>query len=119
MGATSVTGVGQGGSCKATTTALAIWANGPQILLSGYVETEDVPTSPPTAEGTVIFPIAFEGGSENYIVIITSLNAGNAYVIDMAETSGNFSGFTVTSEEEGSIMYMVVNVGIRADVITC
>lgn len=119
MGSTSVTGVGGPGMCgKATTAELSAWANGPQILLSGIaVSEESLITSPPISGGEVTFPAPLDESSENYCVILTTLNGGYAYVSELEDTDDDqFSGFSFVTETECDCMYIVVNTGIRPTV---
>lgn len=118
MGASSVTGKGLGSSKKLTGKELSSLANGPKIYFSGIIAGESVPTSPPSSNmNTVVFPYALEGGAENYVVMLTSINGGYTYITDLDETDGNFTGFSFAVEEESDVMYMVVDCGIRPIVI--
>jgi hypothetical protein len=117
MGASSVTGTGVGASNKLTSKEMASLANGPSILIAGAIEATETITSPPTSGNYVVFPEALPGGAENYIVILTTQNAGNAYVTDMNEDgSGNFSGFDFFVEADGTVMYLVVKIGVKPKV---
>lgn len=116
MGAQSVTGTGAGASNKLTTKELSALANGPAVQIAGVVEsTDSILSSPPTpGVNSVTFPRALTGGSENYIVLLTTLNGGLSYVTDMDEdANGNFSGFSFSTESECTLMYMVVKIGQR------
>ena len=116
MTASSVTGVGPGSSNKIGTRELAILTNGPAILMAGYVEVEGGIASPPSALTVVTLPRPLAGGAENYIVLLTTLNGGTAYITDMGEDGGNFTDFTITAESDCSVMYMVVKTGIRPEI---
>lgn len=120
MGASSVTGSGQGNSGKATLNDLSILANGPSILIAGSVELaeDEILTSPPTgAIATVTFPKAFPGNPSLYGVFITGLNAGTVQIATRTtDDDGNFSGFTLTADYEGDVMYMVTKLGVRASI---
>jgi hypothetical protein len=118
MGASSVTGVsGAGMSGKATTNELSKLANGPAIMFSGYVESEDIVVSPPAIGNTIVFPQPLQGSSDNYVVLLTTLNGGYAYVTDMDENDdGDFIGFSFATEAECSMMYLVAKVGIKPTV---
>lgn len=117
MGASSVTGTGVGASNKLTTTELATLANGPSIYLTGYVESEDISLSPPSTGNTIVFPKALEGSADEFVVMLTTLNGGYAYVTDTDEDDdGNFSGFSFATEAECSLMYLIAKVGIRPTV---
>jgi hypothetical protein len=115
MGATSVTGKGTGSSEKYTTKQLAILANGPTIFIAAYAESLEIPDLSPTSFGaTVLFPIPFlTGPSTNYVVHITTINGGKAYVTNMRETNGIFVGFDFQTESVCSAMYSVMDVGIK------
>lgn len=119
MGASSVTGKGNGESGKLTSNALSMLANGPMIYVAGSVEntTAGDPVSPPTTDNHVRFPNPLPGPSSDYVVILTTQNAGAAYVYDMLENDdGDFIGFYATTPTEGLVMYIVVKKGIRPNV---
>ena len=117
MAASSVTGTGPGASNKLTTTELASLANGPTICLTGYVESEDIATSPATIGNTIVFPQVLPGSSDDYVVLLTTLNGGYAYVTDMDENDdGDFIGFSFGTEAECSMMYLVAKAGIKPSV---
>jgi hypothetical protein len=114
MGASSATGKGSGSSNKLTSKELASLSTGPSILIAGAVEAQQTASSPPTTGNVVVFPEPLPGGAENYVVILTTQNAGNAYVSDMNEDgSGNFSGFDFVIEADGTLMYLVSKIGVR------
>lgn len=125
MGASSVTGVGLGDSGKATVNDLSRWALGPSILVAGIASTGnvEVPPSPPSGEyGEVVFPKPLLGLGEEHVVILTTLNGGSAYVIDMDdqdldndEVDDHFTGFTFVAESSCDVMYIVVKVGIKPE----
>lgn len=123
MGASSVTGTGLGSSDKATVNDLSRWANGPTIFLSGIVETvESDVLSPPTPVATVTLPTPLPGLGEDYVVILTTLSGGAAYVWDMDDDDldgdnedDHFVGFSIASESECDVMYLVTKVGQRAN----
>lgn len=117
MGATSATGRGQGASNKPTTVQLAAFANGPNCYMTGRLETvqaTDPPVSPDVPMATVVLPTPLPGTEDDYVVLVTSLNAGAAYVMSMNDDDTGFTGFIVTSEAEGTVMYGVFGVGVRA-----
>jgi len=118
MTAHSVTGKGPGSSNKPTSKELAMLANGPAILIAGTAEINGGITSPPSSSNnTIVFPKALPGGSENYVVILTTLNGGYVYISDLDEDAdGNFSGFSAIAESECTLMYMVSKVGVRPTV---
>lgn len=114
MAGTSITGTGPGSCGKFTTTQLAILANAPSILIAQYAESVEIPLVSPASFGnTVIFPLPLTGLASNYIVNLTTINGGNAYVVTMNEEDGNFIGFSFMAETECLVMYQVVNVGIK------
>lgn len=114
MGATSPTGVsGSGDTGKFTTKELAILANAPSILFTGIVHGEVV-ASPPANLTEVTFPYPLPGGEDNYVVMLTTISGGSAYVIDRDEDEdGNFVSFTLAVESECDVMYLVARVGSR------
>ena len=117
MSATSVTGVGPGASNKPTTNELSALANGPSIIFTGIVASEDTVSSPPIATNTVSFPYALEGGADNYVVMLTTINGGAVYVSDRDEDDDdNFTGFSFVTEAECDVMYLVSKVGIKPNV---
>ena len=119
MTAASITGVGQGASHKLTVKELSILANGPSIFLSGYATSEAIgESSPPSTGGSVSFSAVLPGGSENYVVSLTTINGGKAYVVNMNETEGDFSGFDFQTETDCDVMYIVANVGVRPNITT-
>lgn len=113
MSSTSSTGKGQGASDKFNTNQLNILANAPSIIFTGIIEAEEGITSPPSVSSTVTFPYALEGAASNYVVLLTTINGGYAYVTALHETSGDFTGFSCTVEADCSLMYLVSKVGIR------
>jgi len=122
MSISSITGVsGRGATQQPTTNDLSRWANGPQIILTGVVETaENDAFSPPTPSATVTLPIPQPGLGEDYVVILTTINGEHAYIIDMDdddldddEEDDHFVGFTLLSDVECQVMYLVTKVGIR------
>ena len=124
MGATTATGTeaGPGASNKPTTTELAIQANGPKIVFTGIVDSsgggESPPSSPPAATNTVSFPYSLIGGMDKYVILLTSVNGGDAYVSDRDEDEdGNFIGFSFVSEVEGLVMYLVAEVGVKPNIL--
>lgn len=114
MSASSVTGSGVGASRKPTSNELAILANGPNIIFTGLIEATDGIASPPITLASVVFNYPLPGGADNYVVLLTTINAGYAYVADRDEDGeGNFTGFSVIAEEDGTVMYLVAKVGQR------
>lgn len=132
MGASSVTGVsGAGTSGKLTTNELSQLANGPTILISGIASTTYSDSSPSSSppmynSGTVVFPKPLPGNGNGdpascYCVIITTINGGYAYIIDLDDqdldgddVDDHFTGFSFTAESECDVMYIVTKIGIRA-----
>lgn len=117
MSATSVSGRGAGDSGKLTTTGLAILANGPAIFYSGLAAAETTPTSPPSFAGSVTFARPLPGAVDDYVVLLTTINGGAAYVSHLSESADNFTGFTFVAETECDVMYLVVSSGIRPAVV--
>lgn len=115
MTASSVTGTGLGDAGKPTTNQLSILSNGPSIIFSGVVETVEGIASPPDiAANTVVFPYTLPGGAEKYVILLTTLNGGSAYLSSINEDEdGTVHGFSVQSEAEGTVMYMVTKAGTR------
>ena len=114
MGSTSVTGQGSGPSRKPTTNELAIYNNAPAIIFAGYTNVEPTGSPPSTPINGVTFPYPLEGGPDNYVVILTSLNGGAVYVVSREEDDdGNFTGFLAAGENECDVMYIVTKVGVR------
>lgn len=110
MTASSATGKGLGNSNKPTSKELAKAANGPVILAAGRVNAEEN-MSPPASSNIVRFPYPLPGDADDYVVILTTLNGGSAYVTDMFESNGHFTGFAVLPESESTVMYMVCKTG--------
>jgi hypothetical protein len=116
MGANSATGTGAGAAQTKTAKELAMLANAPTIIFSGYVENLVI-ASPASGLGSVTFPYPLPGGASKYVVIATSLNAGSVYVANLEEDDDeNFTGFTVVAETDGDVMYMVSKVGSRPNI---
>lgn len=118
MSASTVSGKGIGSSSKLTTTELAILANGPSILIAGSVEVNGTsgspPASPPSSGGTVRFSSPLDGTADNYVVILTAQNSTNTFVASMNESNGNFIGFSIITDYDCEVMYIVTKKGIRA-----
>lgn len=114
MAGTSVTGVGVGSAERQSIHELTILANAPAIIFAGTVEsTAEEISSPPTAYNYVVFPYAL-GDMDNYVILLTTLNAGAVYVSDRDEDEeGNFTGFSFVAETEGTVMYIVSRIGSR------
>lgn len=117
MGASSVTGVGLGQANKPTLRDLSVLANGPQIVITGIAASADLETSPPSNGGTVVFPAPLSNPSTDYVVMLTTVNGGDAYVTDLDEEDGLFSGFDFVTESECDVMYCVMNIGIRPVIV--
>lgn len=114
MSATSVTGQGVGEAGKITMRELSILANGPAIFYTDTVEIADVGSSPPSASNFVVFPAPLPNGADNYVVILTTQNAGSAYVTSMDENDdGDFIGFHLVGDTDGTVMYLVASKGSR------
>lgn len=118
MGATSVTGQGEGAVRRPSAHQVAVVTLAPTIIFSGIVEATasmmSPPSSPPSSSNTVEFPYVLVGGADEHVILLTTLNAGSAYVSSMDEDEdGNLSGFSFVSEADGSVMYMVTKVGSK------
>ena len=118
MAASSVTGTGIGSSNKPTVKDLAIAANGPTIHFSGIITSAGMtlspPSSPPSTLSRLTFPYPLTGGASDYVVMLTTLNGGYAYVSDLDENDdGDFTGFSFVTEAECDLMYLVVSCGIK------
>lgn len=115
MSATSATGTGNGSVRQTSTSELLTNFNSPpNIIFANSIEVTNSLSSPPSSQNTVTFPYTLQGGANNYVVILTTLNAGYAYVSSVEENSdGEFTGFTAIAESEGTLMYMVVKKGSR------
>jgi hypothetical protein len=122
MTASSATGVGAGSSNKPTSGQLATLANGPKVYFSGKTSSDvsEPPSSPPSNNtGSVVFPYSLPGGFSNYVVILTSLNGGSAYVVDYSEDEeNNFTGFSFITESSCDLMYVVIDTGVRPVVVS-
>ena len=122
MGASSVTGVGQGACLNLTTKELAIVVNnGPQVVLCGRVSTSedvgDVSSPPVNSAAIVYFPKSLPGTPDDYAVILTPIGGQYAYVASLLQDDDdNFSGFSLATESEYDVFYMVVRQGIRPDI---
>lgn len=113
MAATTSQGTGHGAANKPTTNDLAVIAQtGPYIVFAGYAEGSEAMSSPPGLTDTVIFPYPLDS-VDNYVVMLTSLNAGSVYVTDLSEDETGFYGFEFAVETDGTVMYAVVKVGAR------
>jgi hypothetical protein len=113
MGATSVTGVGQG---------MATNQKGP-----GNGRNYFVPQVNPhvVAAGTAVlvggaktitFPSALSDSETEYAVLLTSETANAAYVSAKTDSSSQFASFTITGTGTDNIMWMVVKNGYGLDV---
>lgn len=115
MAATTTEGTGFGQARKtAPVNEIAVLANAPTIIFTGIVAAEEEVSSPPSASNIVTFPYVLTGDMDNYVIMLTTINAGYAYVSDRDEDSdGNFSGFSFVVESEGDVMYLVAKVGVK------
>jgi len=117
MGASSVTGKGGGSAGKLTTKELSALAVGPAIYAAGVIAAQDISSSPPMSSfNEVVLPNPLPGGSDAYIVMLTSLNGGDSYVVLMNEEDGYFTGFVVGVETSSDVFYMVVKKGFRPNI---
>jgi hypothetical protein len=116
MAATSLTGKGSGSSNKPTTTELGILANGPSIIFTGITEIVEL-GSPPIEATTYTFPYPLPGGKDSYVVMLTSLCGGTAYVTSREEDDdGNFTGFNAVVESTSLVQFLVAKVGVKPQV---
>ena len=89
-------------------------AKAPSIIFTGYAEAEAIYTSPPSNSSVVSFPYALTGGVDSYVILLTTINAGYAYVVErLTDRNGNFSGFSCITQYEGTVMYLVSKIGTR------
>lgn len=119
MTAASTTGTGLGVSGKPNSGQLATLSQGPSIVVAGTIASvESDITSPPTPTADVVFPEPLIGTSDDYVILLTTVNAGSAYVAVVVEDddAGTVTGFGLVSEFEGDVMYLVVTKGIRPSV---
>lgn len=118
MAAQSVTGTGTGASNKFTTKELSALANGPSILISScqYVYEAGI-TDPPSILNTVTLNPPLPGNSDNYIVVVSGVNTGPAYVAAMLDNEdGDFHQFIIMLQTEGICMYSIIKAGNRPTV---
>jgi hypothetical protein len=115
MGAQSATGVGYGAADRLNSTKIEALAIAPTIIFTGFGESiETMPASPPAIGNVVYFPYPLPGSPDKYVVMLTSLNSGAAYIADRLENDNDdFIGFTFYSEAPGQIMYLVAKVGTK------
>jgi hypothetical protein len=113
MGSTSSTGKGQGASDKLSNSELGILANAPSIIFTGIIEANEGITSPPATSGTVTFPYPLDGPASNYVIMLTTINGGVAFVSALYENEDSFTGFSATVEADCDLMYLVAKVGTR------
>lgn len=113
MAASTSEGTGFGSS----KTESGLRANGPCIVLAGRMQGSGDSLSSPPGQGvnTIIFPHVLPGGPEGYCVQLTPIgDIGSPYVAEFLEDDdGNFRGFTAICEDDGIVMYMVVEAGRR------
>lgn len=114
MAASSVTGRGSG---VAEAFSLKDLAHTPYIIFSGIQHTSAEPPASPPADSdfaSVTFPYPLPGGVDNYIIMLTTITGGTAYVIDREEDDdGNFTKFYFTADSECDVMYLVARVGSK------
>lgn len=117
MGASNTEGRGHGIANRLSPRELTSLANGPVLYFTGISAGSDIPaSSPPSIGNTVTFPYPLTGGADNYVVLLTTANAGAVYVSDLLESGGNFTGFEFVSEADGDVMYLVAGVGTKSQV---
>lgn len=114
MAATTSQGTGAGAADKPSINELATLVNvGPNIIFAGSVESGAALSSPPAQLGVVVFPYTLAGDSSEYVILLTTINGGYAYVAAVNESEDGFRGFTCLAESECTVMYMVASVGTR------
>lgn len=113
MGASSVSGSGQGMCGKLTVKELSYLATGPNILLAGRISVgESLEINPPSPTAEVTLSPSLPGSYTNYVVLVTGINTGKIYVATMSDDAdGNFSEFRVIAEGEGDCMYVITKAG--------
>lgn len=108
MGATSVTGKGNGSVPVISTQQLHEQElNQINIVYSGRATSGGSVLSPAGYAGQAVFSTALSGGQSNYNVIITSISGGFSYISDFTEVDGNLTGFNFITEYASEIMYIV------------
>lgn len=116
MGASSVTGTGQGEAGKFNIVQLDTLAKGPNIVFTGRISTEEsLNVSPPTPLATVIFPQPLPGTGADYVVMLTGFGVENPVVQYFMQDGDTITGFVISSELEGYVMYLVATVGFRTN----
>lgn len=113
MTASTTQGKGVGAAAKTFNRELTAILNGPAIYAAGVIPASETITSPPSSGNTVVLPTPLPGGSDSYVVMLTSLNGGSAYVTNMEESNGFFVSFDFNSEADCDMMYLVVKKGHR------
>jgi len=118
MGASSVTGVGQGRANHQKGPGNGrnyfVPSVNPHVVAAGTLDT--------AVTTTVTFPNALTGSETGYAVILTTeaaAAAGRSAVVSAKtdDASGNFESFTVAVENAGDdVMWMVVNSGYGLEV---
>lgn len=117
MSGTSVTGKGLGSSDKLTTKELSALENGPKIYFTGTASILGGNTSPPSSGTDVTLPYPLPGSYDNYVIILTPISTGYAYIVDRdVNSDGNFYKFTALAQTTGTVQYMVVSKGVRPQV---
>ena len=121
MSASSTTGTGLGFTSVLTNKELTNIRNqNSQIVFCGYATATgtDANSSPPAEISDVYLPYSLVGDSTHYVVMLTTIGGGVAYVGEMYEEAdgdsptgvGSFSGFSVVTEYECDVMYMVLKI---------
>lgn len=114
MGASSVTGTGNGSANNKTTKELSILTRGHQIVEAGRVTSVPGLLSPPSPAAVVKFSKPLPGSYNNYAIIMTPINGQSVWVATFLEDEdNNFSGFTCNSTEECDVMFIVVKIGAQ------
>lgn len=114
MGASSATGTGLGSSNKPTAGELSTMSLvAPAIYVAGSTESNGALSSPPSPGNIVHFPFPLPGGPDKYAVILTGQGTGAVFVVSLLDNDSGFTGFILSSEEEGTVFYIVVKKGAR------
>lgn len=62
----------------------------------------------------MVLPYPLPGVADDYAIIVSTESAGYAYVVNMTDNDdGNLTGFSVVSEGEGTVFWMIVKNGFR------
>lgn len=80
------------------------------------ISPDNVVSSPPGNGGQVTFPQPLTEGPGNYVVMLTGVGVGDVVIAQQfQDDDGRFTGFSVISDNEGQVMYLIVKCGFRSD----